>query len=291
MRTLGNTTFKASNGAWSTNVNKHLPRSGNFLQMPNYLSMSKTRTFITVLMQVMTAQTEQRSVTNTEHTTKKDHEKTTHKRHDTAKHNTLPEKCRKPREADTYKSKHQPACVFLSFLRSFVAEHHNETHDDRICRNILRTAMQRNSKDASVQKHNHAQIQTGDDWQTRIDEPTICEKMPSRTTSGQATVSKWMCSQTRRSQPKVPLITASGVVWTAQNPTHSFPDGGPRQPSTQDNGTNLEELHGATKINIHNSKHEPISVTGTALCLQITRSTTQVSGPGLTSEANTQKPN
>ena len=92
--------------------------------------------------------------------------------------------------------------------------------------------------------------------------------MPSRTTSGQATVSKWMYSQTRRSQPNVPLITALGVVGTAQNPTNSFPDCSPRQPSSQDNGTNLEKLHGATTINIHNSKHEPISVTGTVLCLQ-----------------------
>ena len=93
--------------------------------------------------------------------------------------------------------------------------------------------------------------------------------MPSRTTSGHATVSKRMYSQTRRLQPKVPLITALGVVWTAQNPTDSFPNCSPGQPSTQDNGTNLEELHGGTKIKIHNSKHEPISVTGTVLCLQL----------------------
>ena len=144
-------------------VNKHLTRSINFLQMPNYLSMSKTRTFITVLLQDTTAQTEQRSVTNTEHTTKKDHEKTTHKRHNTAKHNTLPEK-----KADTYVSKHQPVCVVLSVLRSDAAEHHNETHDDRICRNILRTAMQGNSKYVSAQTHNHAQIQTTYDEQTRM---------------------------------------------------------------------------------------------------------------------------
>ena len=93
--------------------------------------------------------------------------------------------------------------------------------------------------------------------------------MPSRTTSGQATVSKWMYSQTRRSQPNVPLITALGAVWTAQNPTHSLLDCSPRQHSSQNNGTNLEKLHGATKINTNNSKHEPISVTGTVLCLQL----------------------
>ena len=172
-------------------------------------------------------------------------------RHDTAKHNTLPEKCRKPREADTYESKHQPVCVFLSVLRSFVAEHHNETHDDRICRNILRTVHARKFKRClsaariTTRKYKREMTQ-----QTRLDEPTVCEKMPSRTTSGQATVSKSMYSQTRRSQPNVPLITAFGAVWTAQNPTHSFPHCGPRQPSTQDNGTNLEELHGGTKINI-----------------------------------------
>ena len=129
-------------------MGRHLPRSGNVLQMPDYLPMSQTRAFITVLIQDTTAKN--RTTFGHKHGThkKRGHERRPHTK--TARHSkkqhTLPDKCRKLNEGDTYESTHQPVCVFLSVLRSFVAENHDESHDDRICRNMVRTDMSGNSK-------------------------------------------------------------------------------------------------------------------------------------------------
>ena len=180
----------------------------------------------------------------------------------------------KKSEDYTYEPKHQPVCVSLFVLRSFAAEHHNETHDGQICRNILRTDMSGILKDVSAQTNKHAQIQAQQKMR-----PRIVKKMPSRNhkwTSNCLNMDAFTdssvstCAQIPQAMRMTSARRSLHWTWFRLLTTRNIRF----QSAAQDNlhvktmEHILKKLHGAPKINIHSAKHQLLSVAGTVLCLQ-----------------------